>query len=349
VYGALTGAGAAVGLLAGGLITQYLDWRWCLYVNVPIALVALIGALSAVRADTVAGKGSVDVPGALLGCGSLVALVYGFATAEASGWGSAKVLTLLAVGVLGLVAFTLTEGRIRNPLLPLHVVTHRVRGGSFLVLGLTQVAMFGFFLFMTYYFQVAFLPLAVGIVLGSTVIAGSLLNRVRIRSLMLAGLVASAAGMGLLTQLSVDTPNVFLTYLLPAELLIGTGLGCVWMPAMSTATAGVRPGDAGVAAATVNAAQQVGGALGTALLNTVATSATASYLNSHGRDGLAVTSGMVHGYSTALTVAVGVLVATTVVVIALVRRAASDGTTASAPLDAAAPDRKEEQVWGTSK
>lgn len=319
VYGALSGGGAAVGLLAGGLLTEFLDWRWCLYVNVPIALVAIVGALVIVRADAPPSAGRLDVPGALLSCAGLAAIVLGFAQAEEHGWSSPAVGGLLASGAVLVVLLVVVERRVARPLLPMRVLTHRARGGSFVAVALSQVALFGFFLFITYYMQVvlgyspvqaglAFLPLTGATVVGASVIAAQLLHRTGPRPLIVVGLLLTAGGMGALTQIQADTDAVYLTYLLPTQLAIGLGMGLVMMPAMSTATVTVAGEDAGVASAMVNAAQQVGGALGTALLNTVAALATASMLASGVEAGS--TEAAVHGYTTGLMVASVILLAT---------------------------------------
>lgn len=320
VYGALSGGGAAAGLLAGGVLTEYLDWRWCLYVNVPVALVAALGSGLLPRDRGTSGPWRLDLPGALLGCGGLVALVYAFARAE-HGWGDPLVLGLLLLGVLLLVGFTAVERRSAHPMLPLRVVADRGRGGSFLAVALSQVGLFGLFLFLTYYLQVildyppaltgvAFLPLAVGIGLGSSVIAARLLPHTQPRFLIVPALLVVALGMGLLTQLSPGAENIYLRLLLPAQILIGLGIGCAMMPAMSTATAGLAPDESGAAAAMVNSAQQVGGSLGLALLNTVSTSVTGGYLAAHGRSPDAVAAGTVHGYTVAIALSVGILAVT---------------------------------------
>ncbi|WP_309234456.1 MFS transporter [Nocardia sp. XZ_19_385] len=316
VFAAVGAGGSAVGMVAGGLLTEHADWRWCLYVNLPIAGAALAGSVF-LRGDAPRRTGDFDVPGVVVSAAGLVALVYAFTLAEGRGWGDRVVVLLLVGGTALLALFALIESRTKHPLLPLRIVAHRLRGGTLLAIGLTQVAMFGFYLFMTYYMQgvlryspvqagVVFLLTAAGIAVGATVVAGSLLSRITPRALLVAGLVVTAAGMSILTRLTADTDNVFLLYLLPAQLLIGLGLGCVMTPATSLATSQVAVAEAGIASATFNAAQQLGGALGTALLNTVAASVAAAALVSHGGPSNSAT---VHGFSVALTVAVGVLIA----------------------------------------
>jgi EmrB/QacA subfamily drug resistance transporter len=321
IYGAIAGGGSAVGLILGGVLTEYLNWRWALYVNVPIAVVAFLGAVAFVHVAASSGhrRARLDIPGVILVTGGLVSLVYGFTRAESEGWSERGVLGLfVAAGVL-LIAFVIVEALTRAPLLPLRVVLNRNRGGAYLAVGLAVIAMFGLFLFLTYYMQVvkgyspvksglAFLPFTVGMITGSTQIAARLMHRVPARALMVPGLLVGAAGMGLLTQLKVDTSYVGVV--LPAELLISLGLGSTMMPAMNLATTGVAPQDAGVASAMVNTAQQVGGSIGTALLNTIAATATTNYIVSHadGRPShLLVAVGQVHGFTVAIWWGVGII------------------------------------------
>lgn len=317
VFAAVGAGGSAVGMVAGGLLTEHADWRWCLYVNVPIAAVALAGSVFLRGGSPQRGTGSLDIPGVATSTAGLVALVYAFTLAEGRGWGDRIVVLLLVGGAALLALFALVEARTKNPLLPLRIIAHRIRGGTLLTIGLTQVAMFGFYLFMTYYMQgilryspvqagVAFLLTAAAIAVGATVVAGSLSSRTTPRAMIVSGLVVATAGMLILTRLTTETDNAFLLYLLPAQLLIGLGLGCVMTPATSLATAQVSATEAGIASAAFNAAQQLGGALGTALLNTVAASVAAAALVPHGQP---TDSATVHGFSTALTVAAGVLIA----------------------------------------
>ncbi|MEV0018946.1 MFS transporter [Streptomyces tendae] len=320
VYGALAGGGSAVGLIVGGLLTEYLNWRWSLYVNVPIALAALLGAPAFLRDRSGRRGGHLDVPGALLGCGGLVALVYGFSEAEPRGWSSPSVLTPLVAGVVLLTAFVWWQSRAASPLLPLRIVRDRVRAGSLATMGLATIGMFGVFLFLTYYLQVvlgyppvrtglAFVPISAGIVIGATQIAARLLPRTAPRTLMSSGMVLAAAGMVLLSSLTVHAQYV--THVLPALLLLGLGMGLTFMPVYATATAGVPAQDAGVASAVLNTVQQMGASLGTVLLNTIATSATGRYLHSHApgasADGATLDQGMVHGFSVAYRCSAGVL------------------------------------------
>lgn len=291
IYGAIAGGGGAIGLILGGLLTEYLDWRWTFYVNIPFAVIAAAGALFVIKEPAEGRNPSrLDMPGVFLATSGLVALVYGFTRAEADGWRAGPTVGLLTAAGLLLLAFAIVESRVRNPLLPLRVVTERNRGGVYLSLGLAIIGMFGLFLFLTYYLQVvkayspvttglAFLPMVAGMITGSTQIGARLMNRVRPRLLMAPGFLVAALGLLILTRIDVGTP--YATVILPGLVLMGLGMGTAFMPAMSLSTYGVQPQDSGVASAMVNTSQQVGGAIGTALLNTVAASATTAYVTSH--------------------------------------------------------------------
>ncbi|MGW6903107.1 MFS transporter [Streptomyces sp. NPDC054940] len=343
IYGAIAGGGGAVGLILGGFLTEYLDWRWTFFVNIPFAIVAAAGAWFVIREpEGGRNRSSLDIPGVILSTLGLVALVYGFTRAESNGWGdSLTVGMFVASGVL-LAAFVLVEAKVKAPLLPLRVVTERNRGGVYLSLGLAIIAMFGLFLFLTYYLQIvkgyspvktgfAFLPMIVGMIVGSTQIGTRLMTRVAPRLLMGPGFVVAALGMLLLTQLEIGSSYAAL--LLPAMVLLGLGMGTAFMPAMSLATQGVKPQDAGVASAMVNTSQQVGGAIGTALLNTIAASATTSYIADHigGASGksqqqLVQLEGMVQGYTSAIWFAVGILVAAAAIALTFVNAGRPDLT-----------------------
>jgi EmrB/QacA subfamily drug resistance transporter len=301
VYGSIAGSGAAIGMLLGGVLTQYASWRWCLYVNLPIALVAGAGAATVMPGSAGRGHGALDLPGAALVGGGLVALVYGCTKAATLGWSSGTVLLLFAMSAVLLALFVVRESRVPSPLLPLRIVADRVRAGSYASVGLALAGMFGAYLFLTYYFQavlhytplqagVAFLPITVASQSGSWLVARRLMPRVPPRALMAPGALLAAAGLGLLTQLRVDSG--YLTLVMPAELLLGAGLSIAMVPAFSTATRGVEQREAGVASAVVNATQQVGASVGTALLNAIAVAATAAFV---GPPAAAV----VHGFATA--------------------------------------------------
>ncbi|MEU7058988.1 MFS transporter [Streptomyces sp. NPDC046197] len=320
IYGALAGSGSAIGFIVGGLLTEYLNWRWCLYVNVPIAVVAVLGALALLPDSPRRAGARLDVPGVLLGCGGLVAIVYGFSEAEPRGWTDPLVLTLFAGGVVLLAGFVWRQTRAPVPLLPLHIIRDRNRAGCFLTMLLAVIGMFGLFLFLTYYLQgilgysplrtgLAFLPLTAAIIVGSTQISARLLQRVAPRMLMVPGMVLAASGLVILTHITVASE--YTTEILPALLLMGLGMGLTFMPVFATATAGVAPQDSGVTSATVNTSQQVGGSIGTALLNTIATTSSAAYITAHlsgpADRARVVPEGVVHGYTVAIWWAAGVM------------------------------------------
>jgi EmrB/QacA subfamily drug resistance transporter len=318
VYGSIAGSGAALGLLLGGALTQYLAWRWCLYVNIPIAAVAAVGGNAFLPNPPRVGPSTrFDIPGAALATGALVALVYGCTQAVSSGWAATSVIALLLTGAVLVVAFVIRESVTSAPLLPLRIVLDRNRGGSYLTVLLAIAGLFGAFLFVTYYLQVvlryspleaglAFLPMTVASQLGSWLIARRLMPLVPPRLLIAPGLLVAAAGMAWLTQLQVDTG--YLTHVLPAELLLGFGISCAMVPAFSAATSGVDQREAGVAAATVNAAQQIGASIGTAVLNSIATSATLAFAALHGSSRDIGAAALVHGYSVATAWGTGILV-----------------------------------------
>jgi EmrB/QacA subfamily drug resistance transporter len=307
-YGAVSGAGGAIGVLAGGILTQYASWRWCLLVNVPIALLAAVAASRTVHESRAVGTTRYDIPGALLSTAGLVSLVYGFTKADTDGWTAAPTLALISIAVVLLATFVLVESRSSHPLLPLRVVTERNRGGSYLATLLTGAGLFAMFVFLSYYLQqvlhysalkagVAFLPFAAGIIVAAG-ISSALMPRVGPRVPMTLGLFIGAVGLAWLTQIGVHTS--YWTHVLPPEILMSGGLGLAFPALSSTALTRVNERDSGVASALVSTTQQVGGSLGTALLNTLAATATATYIAAHGR--LATPAGVVHGFSVAFAV-----------------------------------------------
>jgi EmrB/QacA subfamily drug resistance transporter len=325
IYGAIAGGGGAVGFILGGVLTEYLDWRWTFFVNIPFAIIAAAGAYYVIR-EPAGGRNRspLDIPGVILSILGLVTLVYAFTRAESDGWGDSTTVGLFVASAVLLAAFVLVESRVKAPLLPLRVITERNRGGVYLSLGLAIIAMFGLFLFLTYYLQIvkgyspvktgfAFLPMIGGMMVGSTQIGTRLMTRVPPRFLMAPGFLVAALGMLILTRLEIG--SAYTSTILPGMILLGLGMGTAFMPAMSLATHGVEPRDAGVASAMVNTSQQVGGAIGTALLNTIAASATTSYIKDHiggagskAQQQLVQLEGQVHGYTNAIWFAVGILV-----------------------------------------
>jgi EmrB/QacA subfamily drug resistance transporter len=336
-YGAVSGAGGAIGVLAGGVLTQYASWRWCLLVNVPIALLTAIAVSRTIHESRADGVTRYDIPGALLSTAGLVSLVYGFTKADTDGWASISTLTLISVAVVLLALFVLVESRSTHPLLPLRVVADRNRGGSYLATLLAGAGLFPMFVFLSYYLQqvlgysplkagLAILPFAGGVILAAGA-STALVPRVGPRLPMSAGLFAGAGGLAWLTQIGVHTP--YWSHVLPPELLMGIGLGLAFPAFSSTALTRVTDRDSGVASALVNTTQQIGGSLGTALLNTIAALATASYIATHGP--LAINAGFVHGFSVAFAVGAGFLVLGAVTSALFVTARGSDLPTLDAP------------------
>jgi EmrB/QacA subfamily drug resistance transporter len=321
--GAVAGAGGAVGLLLGGVLTEYLSWRWCLYVNVILGVIAVAGAVRLLAPQPRDPDVRIDWPGTVLVVAGLVAFVYGLSEAETAGWRAPTTLTLLVAGVVLLVVFVLVERRVQHPLLPLRIVLNRFRGGAYLAIGLSAIGIFGIFLFLTYYFQLtlayspvksglAFLPMVAAIVAASTTSSGVLMPRVGPRPLIPVGMLLAAGGLSILAaRLGLRTS--YLDWILPALLLTGAGLGLVFGCALNTATYDTGAADAGVASALVNTNQQVGGSIGTALLNTLAASALTSYVLTHGHSPLALAQAAVHSYVVAFWVSAAILAGSAVV------------------------------------
>jgi EmrB/QacA subfamily drug resistance transporter len=318
IYATIAIAGSAFGLILGGFLTEYVDWRWCLYVNLPIAGLVLFGVITMIPDRQGDGGIKLDVLGVVLGCGGLVALVYALGEAGTSGWGATSVIaSLIASGVL-LTCFILWQRKGPNPLLPLRILQNRNRAGSFLTIMLAVIGMFGTFLFLTYLLQtidhysplktgIAFLPLLALNGLTSTQIASRLMPYVRTRYLVVPGLLLGAVGVALFTTL---TPGAsYVTHVLPSELLLGFGLGLAIVPCISTATQNANPLDVGVTSAMATTSQQIGASIGTALLNTIAAAASATYLAAHRSTAAAdVAKATVHGYATASAWAAGIFV-----------------------------------------
>jgi EmrB/QacA subfamily drug resistance transporter len=326
IFSAIAAGGASVGLLLGGVLTQALSWRWSLYVNLAIAVPTAIFAVRIIQNERQAHRPRIDLPGTLLASGGLFGLVYGFSSAETSSWSSATTIISLAASVVLLIGFLVVERRSDHPLLPLHIVADRARGGAYATIAIAGSAVFAVFLFLTYYLQqnlgysplktgLAFLPLTAMIVLTSTTVQTRILHRTGARPLVMGGMTLGVIAMLIFTQL---TPQAaYLTHVLPGLLLTGVGMGAVFAPAFSTATLGVKNSDAGIASAMVNTSQQVGGSVGTALLSTIFASSAAGFVSSHPHTAALASAASIHGYTTAFEwaaalFAAGVLVATLV-------------------------------------
>ncbi|MFN2560578.1 MAG: MFS transporter [Jatrophihabitans sp.] len=326
VYGGISGGGAALGLILGGVLTEYASWRWTLLVNTPIAIATAVAAVLVVRESRAEGKPRYDIPGVITSTLGLVALVYGFTKANENGWSANSTIVLLAVAAVLLAMFVIIEKNTAEPLLPPRVFTERNRAGAFLVSLLIGLSLFGMFLFLVYYMQgtlhysalrsgLAFLPFSGGIVVAAA-LASTLLPRIGPRPLMVSGTIGAALGMAWFTRLTADSG--FALHVLPAEIVMSLGIGFAFVALSSTALIGVDARDAGVASALVNTTQQVGGSLGTALLNTIAASATVNYIASHGSG--SAREGAVHGYTVAFTWGLGALLLAAVLSLVLVTK-----------------------------
>jgi len=327
VYGAIAGGGAAIGLLLGGVLTQYASWRWCLLVNVPIALLAVAGALKELKESKAGGNTRYDVPGAVTVTGGLIALVYSFtqaapvAAGDPSRWTDTATLGWFGLALVLLAGFFVIETHTQHPLLPMRVLLDRNRGGSYLVQLIVGIGLFGMFLFLSLYLQVilgfspvkagfAFLPFSVGIILTAG-LAANLLPRLGPRALMVPGLLLAAMGLLLLSRLTPTSS--YATHVLPSMIMMSVGLALVFIPVASTALHAVGRHDAGVASALINTSQQVGGSLGIALLNTVAAASTTTYLAAHRVAPPPVKAALTHGYAQAFLVGAGFLLLAAVV------------------------------------
>lgn len=307
IFGAVAGAGGAIGLLLGGALTEWASWRWAMYVNLIFAAVALVGAVLLLAKHTSVSRPKLDWPGTITVTAALFGIVYGFSQAESEGWTAPSTLAFLIGGAVLLAAFAWIETRVAHPLLPLRIVADRTRGASYLTVFIMGIGMFAIFLFLTYYMQltlqyspimtgVAFLPMVAGMVASSTTAPSLLLPRVGPKVVISGGFLVAAAGMLWLTQIGLDTG--YATHILPALVLLGLGLGGAMSVAFQGSTAGVDHEDAGVASAMVNTSQQVGGSIGTALLSTIAASAMTDYVSSHQPGPLTMAQGAIESYTT---------------------------------------------------
>ena len=287
IYTAIAGGGGAIGLILGGVLTEYLSWRWCLYVNVAFAAAALAGAAAWIRNQPRNPGARIDVPGSLLAVGGLVGIVYGFSQAAADGWGSASVVGPIAAGAVLLAAFTVVERRVAHPLVPLGIIADRTRGTAYLGALISGIGLIGMFLLVTFYLQnvlgfsplqagLAFLPFIVGVVAAANFVSNRGLARFGPKKVVPVGMILAAGGSGLLT--GIGTHGGYGPWVAPALVLMGLATGCIVTVAFNLGPVGARPADAGVAAALVNSSNQVGGSLGAALLNTIAAGAAANYL-----------------------------------------------------------------------
>ncbi|WP_411700056.1 MFS transporter [Conyzicola sp.] len=331
VYGAIGGGGAAVGLLLGGVLTEFASWQWCLLVNVPIAALAIVGAVLFMKESRAHGNTRYDLPGTLLVVAGLAALVLGFSRAE-EGWGRVDTIGFLVAGVILLAVFVVVESRVSNPLLPLRVIVNKVRGGAFLVSTLTGAALLGGLLFLTFYFQIvlgysplqsglASLPMTAVIMICATLLS-QILPRIGVRLPMTVGPILAAAGLFYLSFITVE--GDYVVQVLPGLILLGVGLASVFVPLQNVALAGVEEHDAGVASAAVSATQQIGGSIGTALFTALYTSAIATYLANNPPSPTAQLEAFVDGYSVAFICAAALMLVAAPISFFLIRPSRED-------------------------
>jgi EmrB/QacA subfamily drug resistance transporter len=357
VYGAIVGAGGAIGLVLGGVLTEYLTWRWCLYVNLIFAGLAVMGAVLLLKQQRARAGARLDLPGVALVSASMFCLVYGFSNAASHNWHTPSTYGFLTAGVALLAVFAWWQSRAASPLLPPRVVLDRNRGGAYLAVLTAGAGIFGVFLFLTYYLQqtlgyspvvsgVAFLPLIATLVVAANLSNVVLLPRLGPRPLVTAGLLLAAGSLVWLTRIGVHSS--YASAVLGPLMAAGLGFGFTIAPSMNTGTFGVAPQDVGVVSATLNTGQQIGGSIGTSLLNTIFASAVAQYLTSHlspatlvrGHPAASLTEmSLIHGYTTGFWVAAAIFGAGAVTCGTLFRSGPlrASGSAAAAPTRAAVP------------
>jgi EmrB/QacA subfamily drug resistance transporter len=320
VWGAIAGAGGAIGLLLGGVIVEVLTWRWVFFVNVPIGAVvlALTPRIVPESRSESASKGGYDVEGAVAITLGTIALVFTLIKAESWGWTSVRTLVGFAIAAVLIVAFVQIERRHRDPLVPLRIFTNRSLAASDATMLLVAAALFGMFFFCTLYLQqvlgysalktgIAYLPLSLTLI-GASALASRLVDRFTPKPVLVTGLLVSTAGFVLLTR--VTGHGDYTSHVLPAMIVIGAGLGLSFVPITIAATNGVASGDSGLASGLLNTTQQVGGSLGLAILSSVSTSRSTSALQGGSALPVALTDGFKGAFVVAAVLcAIGVVLA----------------------------------------
>ncbi|TCJ94466.1 MFS transporter [Nocardia alba] len=328
VFAGITAGGIAFGLIVGGALTEFASWRWTLLMNTPIALIAVVGAVAVIARDIpVPRTGGYDLPGAVTVTFGLVAIVYGFSRAAEHGWLAGSTLGLLGAGFALLIAFVAIEARSANPLLPLRIPGEINRGGALLAALLIPIAMFAMFLFLSFYYQntlgysplkagIAFLPFPVGIGIAAAV-TSSLMPKFGPRPLMVVGALLGVVGLLWLAQLSYGDGYAF--SVLPAQLVMALGMGPLFVGMQAVALHQVDAEDSGVASALLNAAQQVGGAVGTALLTTLSVQAAKNYVTDNPAVDHLVERASIYSYDVAFYIGAGFFLAAAVVIAVMIR------------------------------
>ncbi|MET0927943.1 MAG: MFS transporter [Aeromicrobium sp.] len=321
IWGSVSGLGAAMGMILGGVLTEYVSWRWTLLVNVPIALALAVAAARIVAESRSERRGGFDVPGVLTSTIGVALVVFGSTQAERHGWGSASTLIPLLGGVVLVVCFVAIEARSKDPLLPLSIFADRMRAGSFLVSALLGAAIASSNVFIIFYLQQArdmsilmsgltFVPQALAVVVFATV-GARLMPRIGPRPLVVTGALIGVAGFVLLSTVGPDTS--FLLVVAPGILLLGISSGLIWPVASATSLAGIAPADAGAAGGMVNVCQQVAGAVAIGVLNTVAATASTG-----------TTASLIDGLTTTYVACAGILLVAALIAAATLK---SEGAT----------------------
>jgi len=330
IFSSVAAGTSALGLIIGGALTSGLNWRWSLFVNLVFAAVAFTGGMR-LLARQPRSDSRMDVPGVVLASGGMFCVVYGFANAASHNWHTPSTWGFLAAGAALLIVFVAWQARSPQPLLPLRIVLDRTRGGAYLAVLLQGAGIFGILLFLVYYMQnvlgysaiisgASLLPLFAAITIGAAGGGAKLLPKWGPKPLISGGLLIAAGGMVWLTTIGVHSG--YAADLLAPLIVVGAGVGCVYAAALISATAGVAPRDAGIASACANTGQQVGGAVGTALLNSIAASAVVGWLTSHAHG--APTPGQlqlasVHSFTTVFWWSAGIFAAGAVITVCLLR------------------------------
>lgn len=326
IFGAVAGSSSAVGLLLGGVLTDYADWRWTMYVNVVFAVAGVVGGLTLLHNSAEPHQPKLSAPSTILGTAGTFGLVLGASRAETQGWGAPITLTSLVAGGLLLMVFVGFQKVDRHPLVPLRVVADRNRGAGLLTLFLGQAGVFALFLFLTYFFQgvlgyspirtgLAFLPMMVTVAVVATLTQSVLVKHLTMRAIVAGGLTMGGAGAALLTQAGASSH--YAAWVLPGLILAGAGIGSAIVSAVALAQLGVEPRDAGAAGALNNVSQQLGAALGIAVISTFVATATNNYLADHGST--AAVAATVHGFTVGYWWAAGAFWAGAVLSGALIR------------------------------
>ncbi len=330
VWAAIAVGGAAVGLLLGGILTEYLSWEWAFYVNVPVGIASVLLSLRYVPESRVPTVGGVDVAGAVSVTAGLTLLVYAIVRTQENGWLSAETILLTLGAVLLLAAFVVVELRSKAPLVRLGIFRIRSLTGSNLSMLAVAGGMFAVFYFASIYLQqtlgftpvetgLAFLPLTAGIILFSG-IAQQLIGRVGVREIAMVGMGVAAVGLLLLSRAPVD--GTYVADVLPGILVMAAGLGLTFVPLTLIATTNVADADAGLASGIFNSSQQIGGALGLAILSTVATSQTTDALEGAGANPSQAeqASALVDGFQAAFAIGAGLMLLGVILAALLIRR-----------------------------